>query len=543
MEGSMVFDNDKLVLEIQSGGESEDEAIAKAELKELFNQELCDDLLEDSEEEEDSSFYSPPPPPQSNATALGYQSVLPVDVFNGTSQAYTEGDDTFNGVTGTHYNHLGRSQLETLYYSKCNQMKQMEEQINAFQEETEKKLGTLRHLNRQLEADKLALMEELESQRHVGDELNKKVIENKDLSQKMEQMQKEKDELLLQLDSAQKTIQSLSLQVTELSQTDSIQRLRLSYEAAFEELRKQHEIELSNLASHNSGTTSSSPIPEAAPINVKNSISKEESTSSNGSLVEKEHVTDANGHSSQLEKERRELIAQVEDLTTQLLFQQERVMQAEESVQQLQLVLDNTKAENEKACKDYRSHINRLEEQLDCQQAVSEAKLKTSLEQCRQACLKLHEDSSRRLKEEFSNEKSKIEHIHFVDLEKLRYRIDSAIAAARKLWISEQDKRTNELIQLSLKQVQEKHSSTLKKLVQEKGEVIQLLDISNQEKLKLEQDFKKTKEKLKKVMKRADKLEGVLKNFKEALPSFQKDLVELMASTLLAQEKWYTQHN
>lgn len=109
-------------------------------LKELISQELCDDLLEDSEEEEDSSFYSPPPPPHNNATALGHQSVLPVDIFNGTSQAYTEGDKTFNGITGTHYNHLGRSQLETLYYSKCNQMKQMEEQINAFQEESEKKV-------------------------------------------------------------------------------------------------------------------------------------------------------------------------------------------------------------------------------------------------------------------------------------------------------------------------------------------------------------------------------------------------------------------
>ena len=110
-------------------------------LKELFNQELCDDLLEDSEE--DSSFYSPPPPPLNNGhdpAALEHQSIIPVDVFNGTSQAYTEEDSVLNGVTDTHYNHLGRSQLETLYYSKCNQMKQMEEQINAFQEESEKKV-------------------------------------------------------------------------------------------------------------------------------------------------------------------------------------------------------------------------------------------------------------------------------------------------------------------------------------------------------------------------------------------------------------------
>ena len=165
-------------------------------------------------------------------------------------------------------------------------------------------------MNRQLEADKLALMEELEGQRHICDEVNKKVKENKDLSLRMEQMQKEKDELSLQLDSAQKTIQSLSLQVstilcllyfiywylqlTELSQTDSIQRLRLSYEAAFEEMKKQHEIELSNLVPQNTGGTSSSPVPQvhilymcmlnhvplcmqATPINVKNSISKEES--------------------------------------------------------------------------------------------------------------------------------------------------------------------------------------------------------------------------------------------------------------------------
>ena len=39
----------------------------------------------------------------------------------------------------------------------------------------------------------------------------------------------------------------------------------------------------------------------------------------------------------QLEKEKRELIAQVEDLTPQLLSQQERAMQAEEMAQKLQV--------------------------------------------------------------------------------------------------------------------------------------------------------------------------------------------------------------
>ena len=46
--------------------------------------------------------------------------------------------------------------------------------------------------------------------------------------------------------------------------------------------------------------------------------------------------------------------------------------------------------------------------------------------------------------------------------------------------------------------MQEKHSVTVKKLISEKGDVLKLLDETNNQKLKLEQDLKKTKDKLKK---------------------------------------------
>lgn len=97
-------------------------------------------MLEDSEEE--TSFYAPPPPPphitmqppQVVTNAIDAQA----DILSGTSQAYTS-EDVLSRTSGN-YDQLGKSQLEALYTSKCNQMKQMEEQINAFQEENEKKV-------------------------------------------------------------------------------------------------------------------------------------------------------------------------------------------------------------------------------------------------------------------------------------------------------------------------------------------------------------------------------------------------------------------
>lgn len=68
-------------------------------------------------------------------------------------------------------------------------------------------------MNRQLEADKLTLMEELERQRQLCDELSEKVKENEAMSQMINLLEREKAEMSLQVDSAQNTIQSLTLQV------------------------------------------------------------------------------------------------------------------------------------------------------------------------------------------------------------------------------------------------------------------------------------------------------------------------------------------
>ena len=68
-------------------------------------------------------------------------------------------------------------------------------------------------MNRQLEADKLTLLEELERQRQLCDELSEKVKENEAMSQMINLLEREKAEMSLQVDSAQNTIQSLTLQV------------------------------------------------------------------------------------------------------------------------------------------------------------------------------------------------------------------------------------------------------------------------------------------------------------------------------------------
>lgn len=68
-------------------------------------------------------------------------------------------------------------------------------------------------MNRQLEADKLTLLEELERQRQLCDELSEKVKESEAMSQMINLLEREKAEMSLQVDSAQNTIQSLTLQV------------------------------------------------------------------------------------------------------------------------------------------------------------------------------------------------------------------------------------------------------------------------------------------------------------------------------------------
>lgn len=76
--------------------------------------------------------------------------------------------------------------------------------------------------------------------------------------------------------------------------------------------------------------------------------------------------------------------------------------------------------------------------------------------------------------------------------------MDLAVAAARKLWIDSEDKRTKEIIQMSLKQINERHSVVLKKVMSEKEETNKLLKECNKQKLTVEQELKKTKERLKK---------------------------------------------
>lgn len=111
--------------------------------------------MEDSEEE--LTFYSPPPKNNEvlNSNWPYNTETGETDTLKGTSQAYDVGgsemipsalpiSDTvpasIAGETTGLYDHLGRAQLEALYYSKCNQMKHMETQINMFQDEQDKKV-------------------------------------------------------------------------------------------------------------------------------------------------------------------------------------------------------------------------------------------------------------------------------------------------------------------------------------------------------------------------------------------------------------------
>lgn len=123
--------------------------------------------------------------------------------------------------------------------------------------------------------------------------------------------------------------------------------------------------------------------------------------------------------------------------------------------------------------------------------------------------------------------------------------MDLAVAAAHKLWINEEDKRTKEIIQLSLKQVHDKHSLVLKKLISEREELIQQLKETNKLKLLQEQELKIIKGKLKKgfmlyshttticlVTRKSTSLENVMKELNQSLPTLQTELVNLVCIML-----------
>ena len=71
----------------------------------------------------------------------------------------------------------------------------------------------LRHLNRQLEAEKATLLDELRKQKTECDELVNKAKENESLTITLHSLEKQKQELVIKLQSAEATIQSLTQQV------------------------------------------------------------------------------------------------------------------------------------------------------------------------------------------------------------------------------------------------------------------------------------------------------------------------------------------
>ena len=105
-----------------------------------------------------SHWQTTPTHKQTTPTHLNEHS----DVFTGTSQAYTDdvimtsqyesvpnasvnlvaktSPTTTSEVTPGLYTHLNREQMEVLYNSKCHQMKELEQTMNLFQHEQEKKV-------------------------------------------------------------------------------------------------------------------------------------------------------------------------------------------------------------------------------------------------------------------------------------------------------------------------------------------------------------------------------------------------------------------
>lgn len=72
----------------------------------------------------------------------------------------------------------------------------------------------LRHLNRQLEAEKAMLMEELRKYKTECNSLMNKVKENESLTMTIHLLETKKEDLSVKLESAQANIQSLSQQVS-----------------------------------------------------------------------------------------------------------------------------------------------------------------------------------------------------------------------------------------------------------------------------------------------------------------------------------------
>jgi hypothetical protein len=384
------------------------------EIKELY--ELHSEFSSGEEEERslhpnDVYFYQLPHNPTSTRTNRMYDTP---NIAKASPIIQLSSNDSLphNEAAASLYDNLDTSQVEALYISKCNQLKEREQRLDIFQQEQDKKMSVLRHTNKKLEEEKETLIYSLEQQQNRCIELMNKLKKHEAVKDTVHQLEGEREDLLVQLNSARSTIQSLNKELSDLKQTDSIQRLRLSYENALVKLEKEYEDKLNNLTEELS-------IARNELDKIKHQYEKcTSSTDISHRSMSVGTLTDFNN--DDIERDKRQLIAQVEDLTSQLSSVNEKLILSEQSSIKSQDLLDEFKIERMKEIDQYKQRIDILQSDLDMHQAKADNQLKTSLEQCRLACLKLHEDSNKRLKEELLKEKNEQEQRYRIDMNKLR---------------------------------------------------------------------------------------------------------------------------
>ena len=116
--------------------------------------------------------------------------------------------------------HLDRRQLEVLYGASGRRVRELETALTAMREEGERERGALRHELRTTREEKnelashLSLLEEGGSQlRGVVSQLQEELVREKE---RVEDAEREKEEVLQQLQAAQSTVSNLTTQVSSL---------------------------------------------------------------------------------------------------------------------------------------------------------------------------------------------------------------------------------------------------------------------------------------------------------------------------------------
>ncbi|XP_065904330.1 centrosomal protein of 152 kDa-like isoform X2 [Dysidea avara] len=316
-------------------------------------------------------------------------------------------------------------QLEVLYSSRGRKIDELTKQLELLQDDHERKLRIANHEKRQLQHQKELLSDQLQQKdreiQQLQVSLSEAISNLEAFCTKASVLDSAQGELQQKLLAAESSNETLIQQVEQLRNSDNLKKLRQQYDSVMESLQQKHQDDMLQMkveldASHETIQSQTRLVGE-----LQSKLTQQQDPSS---VMDDEEpfVLD-----SQEERELRtqvcQLAAEVEDLKFKLSTTEEQV---QESSGQLQ----STTAELH-LCKDHcvqieqnRNHlVTQLEkvrnDLIELHQQSEEDK-KSSLEHCRLACLKLHEDSSLRLKEAAGLEREQLINRHKSEIDQLQ---------------------------------------------------------------------------------------------------------------------------